>query len=247
MACACSTRAPRRAERPRQAVRRKDRARDVRGRRCTRDARVDLLRTVAASGATSIRIVHPDWSVLPFACLRPWSWSMHRVLPWYNPSDPDIRWNARKTTLGLLARAQLSMLLNAATLSASMTAIYSTCSSEPEENERSSPHSSSATPIPAARSARIAVAQGGPLAAVLDSDIAADATGSPPSGAFYGPSCDRVNEPARINDASQPRPGAPAGSSPSPRASSTPISSLPSPRCGLRCACTRCRFATSGT
>ena len=140
-----------------------------------RDARVHLLRdTVDTSGATSIRIVQADLEqALPFR-------SAFDVVFVDAPCsglgtirrDPDIRWRRQETDLGALATAQLVMLGNAANVvGVDGRLIYSTCSSEPEENEQ----------VVAAfleRDARFrrldlreeAFAHGGPLAAVLDSD-----------------------------------------------------------------------------
>jgi 16S rRNA (cytosine967-C5)-methyltransferase len=104
-----------------------------------RDRRVDLLRrTVAASGATNIRIVQADLrQPLPFAaefgCVlvdAPCSGlgTLRR--------DPDIRWRRRETDLPVLAGAELTMLQHAAQAVAPHgQLVYATCSSEPEENE----------------------------------------------------------------------------------------------------------------
>lgn len=105
---------------------------DVRGRR------VDLLaRTVAVSGATIVRIVQADAAVPPFAPL------FHRVLLDAPCSglgtlrrDPDIRWRRTEDELPKLAAAQAMMLERASlALEPGGRVIYSTCSSEPEENE----------------------------------------------------------------------------------------------------------------
>ena len=50
--------------------------------------------------------------------------------------DPDIKWRRREEDLEALARAQLVMATHAAAaLKPGGALIYSTCSSEPEENE----------------------------------------------------------------------------------------------------------------
>jgi 16S rRNA (cytosine967-C5)-methyltransferase len=104
-----------------------------------RDRRVDLLRrTVAASGASNVRIVQADLlKPLPFAstfdCVlvdAPCSGlgTLRR--------DPDIRWRRREGDLPTLAAAELTMLQHAADMVApGGRLIYATCSSEPEENE----------------------------------------------------------------------------------------------------------------
>ena len=103
-----------------------------------RDKRVALLtRTVAASGATNIRVVQADVSQpLPFTetfdCIlvdAPCSGlgTLRR--------DPDIRWRREESDLGAFATAQSQMLQNAAAcVSVGGRLIYSTCSSEHEEN-----------------------------------------------------------------------------------------------------------------
>lgn len=105
-----------------------------------RDARVQLLReTVDASGATSIRIVQADLErPLPFRSVfdtvfvdAPCS-GLGTVR-----RDPDIRWRRQERDLGALASAQVTMLSNAADVTGiDGRLIYSTCSSEPEENEQ---------------------------------------------------------------------------------------------------------------
>ncbi len=104
-----------------------------------RDRRIRLLRrTVSASGATNVVIVRAD-------VLRP--------LPFDKPfdlvvvdapcsglgtlrRDPDIRWRRSESDLPALAAAQLTMLQHAADVVApGGRLVYSTCSSEPEENE----------------------------------------------------------------------------------------------------------------
>jgi 16S rRNA (cytosine967-C5)-methyltransferase len=106
---------------------------DVRGRR------VDLLRrTVAASGASNVRIVQADLlQPLPFAD------SFECVLVDAPCSglgtlrrDPDIRWRRHEADLPALAAAELTMLQHAAErVAPGGRLIYATCSSEPEENE----------------------------------------------------------------------------------------------------------------
>ena len=106
-------------------------AADVRARR------IDLLiRTVKESGASCIRIVRADARApLPFRRL------FDAVLVDAPCSglgtirrDPDIRWRRTEDDLPALAAAQLEMLTNVAS-NVGGRVIYSTCSSEPEENE----------------------------------------------------------------------------------------------------------------
>jgi len=104
-----------------------------------RAARVQLLRdTVRTSGAHSIRIVQADLEAgLPFGAIfdlvfvdAPCSGlgTIRR--------DPDIRWRRTESDLPGLAGAQNQMIRNAARVVApGGTLVYSTCSSEPEENE----------------------------------------------------------------------------------------------------------------
>lgn len=104
-----------------------------------RTARVQLLRdTVRSSGAHSIRIVQADLEAgLPFGPIfdlvfvdAPCSGlgTIRR--------DPDIRWRRSEADLPNLAHAQGRMISNAAQVVApGGTLVYSTCSSEPEENE----------------------------------------------------------------------------------------------------------------
>jgi 16S rRNA (cytosine967-C5)-methyltransferase len=104
-----------------------------------RRKRIDLLtRTVAASGATIVRIVQADaGQPLPFTRL------FDRVLLDAPCSglgtlrrDPDIRWKRREEDLGPLASAQLRMIGHAAACVApGGRLVYATCSSEPEEND----------------------------------------------------------------------------------------------------------------
>lgn len=108
-------------------------AADVRG------PRVQLLReTVNASGARNIRVVQADLAAgLPFAPAfdlvfvdAPCS-GLGTVR-----RDPDIRWRRAEADLASMARAQLAMIRNAGqTVRPGGRLIYSTCSSEPEENE----------------------------------------------------------------------------------------------------------------
>jgi len=105
-----------------------------------RNARVQLLReTVIASGAHNIRILQADLEAgLPFAAEfdvvfvdAPCS-GLGTVR-----RDPDIRWRRAEADLAPLASAQLNMIHNAAAaVHPGGRLIYSTCSSEPEENER---------------------------------------------------------------------------------------------------------------
>ena len=104
-----------------------------------RSARVQLLRdTVRSSGAHNIRIVQADLEEgLPFGPIfdlvfvdAPCSGlgTIRR--------DPDIRWRRTEADLPDLANAQNRMISNAAQVVApGGTLVYSTCSSEPEENE----------------------------------------------------------------------------------------------------------------
>ena len=108
-------------------------AADVRGRR------IDLLRrTVAMSGARTIRIVQANArQPAPFRAIfdlvfvdAPCSGlgTIRR--------DPDVRWRRTESDLAPLAAAQLEMLEQlASTVRLGGRLVYSTCSSEPEENE----------------------------------------------------------------------------------------------------------------
>jgi 16S rRNA (cytosine967-C5)-methyltransferase len=108
-------------------------ATDVRGRR------VDLLaRAVAVAGATCVRVVQADAAgILPFTsgfdCVlldAPCSGlgTLRR--------DPEIRWRRTEASLAALALTQLGMLGRAAAVvRPGGRLIYSTCSSEPDENE----------------------------------------------------------------------------------------------------------------
>jgi 16S rRNA (cytosine967-C5)-methyltransferase len=105
-----------------------------------RDRRMHLLRrTVAATGAANVRLVQADLTApLPFraafTCVvvdAPCSGLgiLRR--------DPDIRWRRREADLAVLADAQRRMIAHAADVVApGGRLVYSTCSSEPEENER---------------------------------------------------------------------------------------------------------------
>lgn len=104
-----------------------------------RDRRIELLRrTVAASGATNVRVLQADLlAPLPFAepfdCVlvdAPCSGlgTLRR--------DPDIRWRRQEQDLAVLAAAQGIMLKHAASVVApGGRLVYATCSTEPEENE----------------------------------------------------------------------------------------------------------------
>ena len=104
-----------------------------------RDRRMDLLRrTVAASGATNVRLTQADLlRPLPFVrafdCVfvdAPCSGlgTLRR--------DPDIKWRRQEEDLRALAAAQLEMLRHAAAAVApGGRLIYATCSSERDENE----------------------------------------------------------------------------------------------------------------
>jgi 16S rRNA (cytosine967-C5)-methyltransferase len=107
-------------------------AADVRGRR------IDLLaRTVAASGAANIHIVQANAGAPPFLA------AFDAVLVDAPCSglgtirrDPDVRWRRTEADLAPLADAQRGMLDHlAAAVRPGGRLIYSTCSSEPEENE----------------------------------------------------------------------------------------------------------------
>lgn len=104
-----------------------------------RPRRMKLLRrTVAASGATNVRLVQADLLMpLPFTrrfdcVLVDAPCSGLGILR----RDPDIRWRRRESDLPMLAAAQLRMLRHAAdAVAPGGRLIYATCSSEPEENE----------------------------------------------------------------------------------------------------------------
>lgn len=105
-----------------------------------RSARVQLLReTVRASGAQNIRVLQADLEAgLPFAPAfdivfvdAPCS-GLGTVR-----RDPDIRWRRIEADLAPLAGAQLNMIRHAAdAVAPGGRLIYSTCSSEPEENDQ---------------------------------------------------------------------------------------------------------------
>ncbi|MSO56149.1 MAG: 16S rRNA (cytosine(967)-C(5))-methyltransferase RsmB [Acidobacteria bacterium] len=104
-----------------------------------RGARIQLLRdTVKSSGAHSVRIVRADLrSELPFTPVfdvvfvdAPCSGlgTIRR--------DPDIRWRRKEADVAAFARAQTAMIRNAAgVVKSGGRLVYSTCSSEPEEND----------------------------------------------------------------------------------------------------------------
>ncbi len=109
-------------------------ATDVRGRR------VELLaRTVAESGATCVSVLRADAErPLPFspvfdAVLLDAPCSGLGVIR----RDPDIKWRRREADLPALAAGQRRLLeQTAAVLRPGGRLVYSTCSSEPEENEQ---------------------------------------------------------------------------------------------------------------
>jgi 16S rRNA (cytosine967-C5)-methyltransferase len=104
-----------------------------------RDKRLDLLtRTVTLSGARSIRVVRADITQpLPFRASFDWILldapcsglgTIRR--------DPDVKWRRPESDLAGLAAAQQRMLKETARmLRPGGSIVYSTCSSEPEENE----------------------------------------------------------------------------------------------------------------
>lgn len=105
-----------------------------------RAARVQLLReTVRASGARKIRVVQADLEGgLPFG---PGFDVVFVDAPCSGLGtvrrDPDIRWRRTEGDLGPLANAQSKMVHNAGgAVRPGGRLIYSTCSSEPDENER---------------------------------------------------------------------------------------------------------------
>jgi len=106
---------------------------DVRGRR------MDLLRrTIETSGATNVRLVQAD-TLQPLPFSQPFDCVLVDA-PCSGLGilrrDPDIRWRRREDDLPSFAAAQLVMLQRAAAAVApGGRLIYSTCSSEPEENE----------------------------------------------------------------------------------------------------------------
>jgi 16S rRNA (cytosine967-C5)-methyltransferase len=103
-----------------------------------RARRMDLLeRTIARSGARSVRLVRLDAEALPFGPV------FDRVLVDAPCSglgtlrrDPEIRWRRTNRDLPALAATQRRILERAATaVKPGGRLVYSTCSSEPEENE----------------------------------------------------------------------------------------------------------------
>ena len=104
-----------------------------------RRRRMELLRrTVAATGATNVRLVQADLlATLPFS--QPFDCvivdapcSGLGILR----RDPDIRWRRSEDDLPSLAAAQLVMLQRASeAVAPGGRLVYATCSSEPEENE----------------------------------------------------------------------------------------------------------------
>ena len=107
-------------------------ATDVRGRR------VGLLaRTVRLSGARSVKIVQADAAALPLTASFDW---VLLDVPCSGLGtirrDPDVRWRESEADLARLAEAQRRMLAETArVLRPGGRLVYSTCSSEPEENE----------------------------------------------------------------------------------------------------------------
>jgi 16S rRNA (cytosine967-C5)-methyltransferase len=98
-----------------------------------------LARTVAAAGASNVRLVQADATrPLPFSA----SFSCVVVdAPCSGLGtlrrDPDIKWRRREADLEPLAAAERQMLRNAAQVVAPAgRLVYATCSSEPEENEQ---------------------------------------------------------------------------------------------------------------
>jgi len=104
-----------------------------------RDRRMELLRrTVAASGATHVRLVQADL-LMPLPFMRRFDCVLVDA-PCSGLGilrrDPDIRWRRRESDLPLLAAAEFRMLGQAAeAVAPGGRLIYATCSSEPEENE----------------------------------------------------------------------------------------------------------------
>jgi 16S rRNA (cytosine967-C5)-methyltransferase len=103
-----------------------------------RPRRVELLeRTVARSGATSVRIARFDAEALPFGPV------FDRILVDAPCSglgtlrrDPEIRWRRSAADLPVYADRQRRMLERAAqSVRPGGCVVYATCSSEPEENE----------------------------------------------------------------------------------------------------------------
>jgi 16S rRNA (cytosine967-C5)-methyltransferase len=108
-------------------------ATDVRGRR------VDLLaRTVAQSGAPNVRVVQADAREVP--AFHPVFDAILIDAPCSGLGtirrDPDVRWRRGEADLATLADRQREMLEALATIvRPGGRLVYSTCSSEPEENE----------------------------------------------------------------------------------------------------------------
>jgi 16S rRNA (cytosine967-C5)-methyltransferase len=104
-----------------------------------RERRIRLLRaTVAAAGATNVAIVQSDLRYgAPFH--RPFDLVLVDA-PCSGLGtlrrDPDIRWRREERDLPRLAAAELVLLQQAAAVVApGGRLVYSTCSSEPEEND----------------------------------------------------------------------------------------------------------------
>jgi len=105
-----------------------------------RDARMQLLRdTISSSGARNVRLVQADLEQrLPFGATfdlvfvdAPCSGlgTLRR--------DPDIRWRRQESDLPRFRAAQIAMLRHAAeAVKPGGRLVYSTCSSEPEENDQ---------------------------------------------------------------------------------------------------------------
>jgi 16S rRNA (cytosine967-C5)-methyltransferase len=107
-------------------------ATDVRGRR------VDLLaRTVRLSGARSVKIVQADAAALPLTASFDW---VLLDVPCSGLGtirrDPDVKWRRTEADLPRLALTQGQLLSETSrVLRPGGRLVYSTCSSEPEENE----------------------------------------------------------------------------------------------------------------
>jgi 16S rRNA (cytosine967-C5)-methyltransferase len=105
-----------------------------------RDRRMLLLKhTVQAAGATNVRLVQAD-ILAPVPFTRQFD-TVVVDAPCSGLGtlrrDPDIRWRREESDLEVLAAAQRKMLQHAAAVVApGGRLIYSTCSSEPEENEQ---------------------------------------------------------------------------------------------------------------
>jgi 16S rRNA (cytosine967-C5)-methyltransferase len=101
--------------------------------------RMDLLRrTVQASGAANIRLARADFLAAP-PFLRPFD-CVFVDAPCSGLGilrrDPDIKWRRRKEDLARFAERELQLLQCAAeAVAPGGRLIYSTCSSEPDENE----------------------------------------------------------------------------------------------------------------